>query len=181
MTDSIWSRAPIEVPIGSGLGDWEMQDENWLALAEAGLYQAKAPDGDMSIWQRGFDKSNPVDIEGIVKAWLTGPDSCTCPSPCLYHPAYSVSRFVGMGLASMTSYKWRTWVNLRRKVEPVPFVGTSKRLPLYPAESEVDYSRDFVPLRLRARDTEEVSYPYSKLSLDPALILPRLEDECLDE
>lgn len=176
MTDSVWSRKPLDVPIGSGLGEWESQPETRLVLAEAGLYEATAPDGSKHVWQRGFDKRNPVDIERLVQTWLENDPS--------YKPSYSVNRFVGMGLALQTKQQWRTWIDIERAIEPVPFAGTTKRLPLYPllggnmGDSKLG---NFVPLQPRSRDSQECSYPYSKVTLDTGLILTRLEDEMEEE
>jgi hypothetical protein len=169
MTDSIWSRKPLDVPIGVGLGDWEQQDETRLVLAEAGLYQAFTPDGESNIWQRGFDKRHPVDIEYIVDNWL-GIDPT-------YTPHYKVLRFVGMGLASVTSYPWRQWVEIDRKVEPVPLVGTTKRQPFFP-DRKGELRKGFICLFPRDRDTDTISAPYSKITFDEELMRVRLEEEC---
>jgi hypothetical protein len=170
MTDSIWSSTPLGVPTPGGLGEWENQEENHLALCEAGLYEASTDGGEKFIWQRGFDKRNPVDISGIVSEWLG-------PNP-VHTPVYIIKRFVGMGLASVTSNPWRHWVELERKIQPVPFVGTTKRLPLYPMDSTDIAEKEFQPLRLRPADEYAMSYPYSKLTLDKELVISRLAEEC---
>lgn len=173
MTDSLWSAAPLDLPIGKKLGDWEQQNDSILYLAEAGLYESELPDGSRHVWQRGFDKRNPVDIRTLVNEWLTGDPT--------YSPSYTVNRFIGMGLATVTSYPWRQWVELERRIEPVPVVGTTKRLPLYPIEQGGSPSTTFQNLPLRGRDTQEISAPYKNLTADEQLIIRRLEDECLDE
>lgn len=169
MTDSIWSRSPLSVDTSADLGGWEEQKEGNLILAGAGLYQAEKTDGTKIVWQRGFDKRKPLDIEGIVSRWLG--------SNPLYEGCYSINRFVGMGLASVTSNPWREWVELERKVRPVPFMGTTKRLPLYPLDRDEEVCSDFQPLRLRGVDEQVCSYPYKRLLSDPDLIQHRLEDE----
>ena len=171
MTDSIWTRTPLSVDTSGELGAWEEQKEGTLILAGAGLYEAQKADGTKIVWQRGFDKRKPLDIEGIVSRWL-GVDP-------LYEGRYSVNRFVGMGLASVTSNPWREWVELERKVQPVPFVGTTKRLPLYPLARNEIVSETFQPLRLRPADSAECSHPYKRLLQDPELLLHRLEDEAV--
>jgi len=181
MTDSIWSTHPISpekislsnATHGSSLGTWEKQDETRLVLAEAGLYEATKPDGTRSLWQRGFDKRTPVDIPGLVHTWLYEDPT--------YSPVYKVNRFIGMGLASVTSYPWRKWVILDRKIEPVPLVGTSKRLPLLPDTTDPHTHDGFVRLNIRPRDNDTVSAPYKKLLVNTSLIQTRLEDECLEE
>ena len=177
MTDSIWSREPLTVPIGEELGEWEKQDETRLVLAEAGLYSATSPNGSVSTWQRGFDKRNPVDIEELVRHWISDDP--------LFTPTYNVLRFVGMGLATATNYPWRQWVEISRKIEPVPFAGTTKRMPYEIAPTigkiESDVGRKFFELHLRWRDTDEISAPYSKLTENAKLLQERLEDECDDD
>jgi DNA polymerase type B, organellar and viral len=172
MTDSLWSVKPLNITPSKELGEWEQQEETKLVLAEAGLYQAHSPDGSRFIWQRGFDKRTPVDIEGIVTNWL-GVDPT-------FEGAYKVNRFIGMGLASITSYPWRHWLELERKIQPVPLTGTTKRLPLYPLDSDEEPSQGFQRLAIRPADEEGLSYPYSKLTLDPSLTVLRLSDECED-
>jgi len=174
MTDSIWTSSPLvkgSLIAGSGLGQWEQQEETSLALAEAGLYTAQSPEGRW-IWQRGFDKDTPVDVESLVSTWLTDDP--------LYSPTYKVNRFVGMGLASVTKHPWRYWVNIDRVIHPVPFTGTTKRYPLYPltdGEREAIGVEDFVKLKLRARDEQTLSYPYIKETLDDEIVQRELEDE----
>lgn len=172
MTDSIWSRKPLPLTLGEGLGEWESQDESKLWLAEAGLYEAEKPDGTPFVWQRGFDKRNPVDIRGLVETWLTEEGSS-------YQAAYPVTRFIGMGLACVTNQPWRKWVTINRKIEPVPFAGTTKREPVFPlAEGESYNPGEFQELNPRARNEDCLSYPYAKLTLDERMIRERLEDEC---
>lgn len=176
MTDSIWSRTPLSVPISNELGGWEAQDEIELVLAEAGLYQAITLSGDTHTWQRGYDKRRPIDVRFLVEKWLN--DDPT------FSPTYTVSRFIGMGLASVTSYPWRHWLELERKIAAVPLVGTTKRKPAYPlgmGETNLGMERGFVRLEPLERNEQVLSYPYSKHVLDPALIEERLQDECYED
>jgi hypothetical protein len=168
MTDSVWVNEPLRVPQSNQLGGWEQQEENRLVLAEAGLYEATNPAGERSLWQRGFDRNTPVDVEGIVGKWLD--DDPT------FSPEYQVHRFVGMGLASMTRLPWRNWVDIQRQIHPVPLTGTTKRLPLYPVDEEQEPT-SFVKLDLRPRDEQVLSYPYIKEVLDEDLVIRDLEDE----
>jgi hypothetical protein len=172
MTDSIWTRSPLSVDTSNELGAWEEQSEGKLILAGAGLYEAHKRDGSKIVWQRGFDRRRPLDIEGIVSHWVGD-------NP-LYEGLYSINRFVGMGLASVTSYPWRHWIDLERKVQPVPFVGTTKRLPFYPIIDDREPGKDFHSLDLRPTDDGETSYPYSRLTLDPDNLVDKLLEECAE-
>jgi DNA polymerase family B len=169
MTDSIWTKSPLSVDTSATLGTWEEQAEGTLILAGAGLYEAHKQDGTKIVWQRGFDKRKPLDIQGIVTKWL-GSDP-------LYEGRYSINRFVGMGLASVTSNPWREWVDLDRRVLPLPFVGTTKREPLYPLAPGEEKAKKFQPLNLRPADEEACSYPYRKLTIDPENLVSKLEEE----
>jgi DNA polymerase family B len=170
MTDSIWSKSPLSVPTSSELGGWEKQEEVKLTLAEAGLYEAETANGKREIWQRGFDKDNPLDIPEVVNRWLQFEP---------YNPTYQVNRFVGMGLAAITSYPWRSWQKIERKLWAVPYVGTSKRYPCMD-ETEAQETGTFQSLELRSWDEDCCSYPYVKSTLDKELIASRLQDDCTD-
>jgi hypothetical protein len=171
MTDSIWASEPLPLLLGSNLGDWETQEEQELVLAEAGLYEGTNQEGTKHVWQRGFDKRNPVDIRELVTHWLTDDPS--------FKPQYQVNRFIGMGLASVTSYPWRWWIDIQRTIEPVPLVGTTKRLPFFPTPEESNET--FVKLALRPRDIQEPSYPYQKGTIDMGMVVERLEEECSED
>jgi hypothetical protein len=82
-----------------------------------------------------------------------------------------------MGLASVTSYPWRQWVEIDRKVEPVPLVGTTKRQPFFP-DRKGELRKGFICLFPRDRDTDTISAPYSKITFDEELMRVRLEEEC---
>lgn len=172
MTDSVFSASPLNVPIGDGLGEWELQPEDSLAVAEAGLYAASIQGADRRIWQRGFDRANPVDIDHIVGEWLDG--------DMTYSPVYPVHRFIGMGLASVSHYEWRKWVKIERTIHAVPLVGTTKRQPFFP-DCTSSRQGDFVSLPVRAADELACSYPYIPTTIDPELKEFRLQDECSEE
>lgn len=170
MTDSLWSRKPLDLDSSAQLGAWEEGDETKLVLAMAGLYLAETPDGNSFTWQRGFDKNHPVDIPGIVDRWLDRDPA--------YESSYTINRFVGMGLASVTRHPWRHWINLERAIKPVPLVGTTKRQPLFPLYDFSLKSDDgYQPLQLRSADEDVLSYPYNKLTTDPEIRILRLHDE----
>lgn len=172
MTDSLWSTKKPNVEESDALGGWEGGTEKRLAVAEAGLYQAWREDGESTIWQRGFDKANPVDIERLVREWLDGDD--------LYEPVYNVHRFIGMGLASMTHYPWREWRTIERAIHPVPLVGTTKRYPNLPHHVGIREG-DFMTLPPRDWDEDECSYPYKNATINLDLVERRLQDECFDD
>lgn len=170
MTDSIWARKPLAIELGNGLGEWERGEETEMVLAMAGIYEAKTPSGHKEIWQRGFNKERPVNIPRLVRRWIRGTDSIE---------SYKVQRFIGMGLASQTSYPWRNWVELTRTINPVPDVGTTKRYGHYPHDCETDCTKsEFIELELRIADENCCSYPYKKETVDIELIQFDLEEEC---
>lgn len=176
MTDSVWSAKPLtHLDLSGELGAWQQEEENRLVIAEAGLYEAYTPDGKKNVWQRGFDRTRPVDIREIVDQWINGDPG--------FSPTYTVNRFIGMGLASITSHPWRQWRDLERQIHPVPIVGTSKRYGHYP--NEIGTLTDgFMALPIREADTDELSSPYQRvvdlvnIPENERLLHSRLEDEC---
>lgn len=172
MTDSVWSRKPLEVEDSGELGGWEQGNESKLVVVGAGLYKAVHADGTESMYQRGFDKNNPIDLEKIAKNWLGGKP--------LYEPRFKIKRFVGMGLASMTHYPWREWVTIEKVVKPLPMFGTSKRWPVFPHFDSVQELRegDFVCLLVKPRRYQEISAPYKGETIDEDAKKQELIDEC---
>jgi hypothetical protein len=172
MTDSVWSRKPLEVEDSGELGGWEKGDERKLVVVGAGLYKAIEADGSESLYQRGFEKNKPLDLERIAKNWLGGKP--------LYEPHYKIKRFVGMGLASMTHYPWREWVMIDKRVKPLPMYGTSKRWAVFPYFDSVQELRegDFVCLLVKPRRYEEISAPYKGETIDEEIAQQALLDEC---
>lgn len=173
MTDSLWASEPLDLDLGTNLGQWEAGTEKRLWLAGAGLYEYESEDGSHSIFQRGFDKRNPVQIQKVVNAWLSDNDSENNKD---YWPIYSVNRFVGMGLASITNYPWREWVQIERSITPLSVAGTSKRWWWDNGKTD-----NFVWLQIRDRLEDACSYPYMPLIQDPKVIVERMLDETFDE
>jgi DNA polymerase type B, organellar and viral len=171
MTDSVWSKAPIPVDDSRELGGWEKGDEQKLIVAGAGLYKAIDSDGSESVYQRGFDKAKELDLEELVNIWLDVDEA--------YEPIFKMNRFVGMGLASMTSYPWREWVEIERRIKPLALYGTTKRFGQHPAVDQAEFRHgNFVHLPLKPRRTEEISAPYKGETIDEELRKKMLEEEC---
>jgi len=172
MTDSVWSRKPLKVKDSGELGGWEKGNEAKLVVVGAGLYKAIHADGTESFYQRGFDKTKNIDLELIAQRWLGGHP--------LYQPRFKIKRFVGMGLASMTHYPWRQWVNIERVVKPLPLHGTSKRFPVFPFFDSVQELRegDFVCLLVKPRRYQEISAPYKGETIDEEVRKQEMIDEC---
>lgn len=175
MTDSVWSEEPFPDASSHELGGWEHASEAQLTIIGAGLYKTVSHDGSEHTWQRGFDKKNPVDVDRIAREWLHGDHG--------YTPTYSVHRFIGMGLASVTSYPWRAWLDIERTINSVPYWGTSKRDGLDEGEIAAN-KEDFLRLPMREA-SDQCSWPYEGRVTDPELAKrlteERLEDECHDE
>ncbi len=71
-------------------------------------------------------------------------------------------------------YVWRRWTKVDRRIEPVPIVGTTKRLPFDYDEERKD---GFHPMYTIQRPEPVPSYPYEPRTLDPEILRRRLEDE----
>ena len=113
-TDAIISEVPLDVPCGTGLGEWTPEVLEGITIVQAGVYWLKWG-GDWHDKYRGFDKDS-LDRQKIITCWETG-------------DAYiaQLTRFVGMGAAlSSTDLRaiWRKWITQPRRLDIRP---TGKR------------------------------------------------------
>lgn len=129
MTDGIWSLRPIDhaVPIGKGLGEWSFEPEDeYGAFCGAGLYEAWSRDGRRRQYkQRGFGGLD-VSFRELARYWLGEPGAKA------QETRFQLRRFVGIGLAlhsELYRRNFRRFVAMERELQPVPVVGTTKRLP----------------------------------------------------
>lgn len=120
-TDGIvTTRRPAARMLSDRLGGWEATAFDALVMCEAGVYELQ---GERSYrYTRGFERDAPLDLGAIVESWQGR-------SRKVPRTSAQVTRFVGIGLARQTHYPWRTWIRIDRKVEPVPLMGTTKRMP----------------------------------------------------
>ncbi len=109
-TDAVFTTEPLNLPIGGGLGQWELSEFDWICYIQSGLYYA-GKEGKTVAKYRGFDKGslpyNRVERylgnldQGRTNARLFG----------------ATTRHIGMGMALRTKAVWNSWETNRRRVE----------------------------------------------------------------
>lgn len=74
MTDSVVSTEPLDIPVGSGLGFWEVEERTGALIAQAGVGSTwcarckEHPDGGEHPKYRGFDHDS-VTAQAILDMW----------------------------------------------------------------------------------------------------------------
>lgn len=131
-TDAIISSKDMDdgnITIGDGLGEWTADRMDGITIVQAGVYWLKKGDE----WQakyRGFDKGS-LSREYLVSQWYLWDSGFQC-SVCYKakgeyeecdHIHASLTRFVGLGGALMTTEfysHWTRWETMDRRLSLVP-------------------------------------------------------------
>lgn len=85
-TDGIVSSVPLNLEVGSGLGQWELTEIDEMKVVQSGVYCWKV--GEWGYHYRGLDDGS-LTVELLDDAWRRGEMTLTLPH----------TRFVGMGIA----------------------------------------------------------------------------------
>lgn len=112
-TDGIWSTQPLELDVGTDLGQWEFEMLSSFTSVQAGVYFATKEDGKKVYHYRGFNQGSIVE-EQVLNAWERREYELLVPT----------TRFVTMGTAVASEERfnklWRTWDTTTRRLEIVP-------------------------------------------------------------
>jgi hypothetical protein len=113
-TDSIFSTVPLDLPIGTALGEWELTEHDEIIYLQSGVYFTST--GRHVHWKyRGMDRDG-LSYEK-VRAWLRDPTSHTLSVPMV--------RFMGMG-GNLHNGNWCKWLPLTKTLDPLSL--SSKRI-----------------------------------------------------
>lgn len=114
-TDGLTTSEPLDLPLGTDLGDWELTEFNEAFFIKPGFYVLGKEKPIKKV--RGFPPSS-IDFDKLAKEWaingITG--KVTCP----------VRHFIGMKSAS-EARPWCSWID------------TTKTLNFYPSKGEPVY------------------------------------------
>jgi hypothetical protein len=114
-TDAVFSRVPLQVTVGTGLGEWEETAFSSLAYTQSGMYFGTTIAGKEVSKTRGVDRGQLT--RSVVETGMIGDG---------YADA-TLTRFVGAGLALAQSWdKWCSWDTMKKRVACGPYSG--KRL-----------------------------------------------------
>lgn len=118
-TDAVFTRAPLPVTIGDGLGEWEATEFDSLTYVQSGLYFGES-NGKAITKTRGVDRGTLT--RDIVLAGLREPSARD------RYAVASLTRFVGIGVALAQNWdRWRRWERVEKHMILEP---TGKRIHL---------------------------------------------------
>lgn len=113
-TDALFSTAPLDLPLSTNLGEWELTELDNITYLASGLYFSEGIDKT-----RGVD-SGSINRAQVLEAMRTYKEGNTVEAV--------MTRFYTMGLAISQDFnKWRTWRTEPRQLALVPG-GDSKRV-----------------------------------------------------
>lgn len=109
-TDAVFTDVPLDVPIGTGLGEWSAVEFRDLTYLQSGMYFATTVDGKEIAKTRGVDKGS-VTREMVLDALRRGED----------HLPAQLTRFTGAGIALQSRFEhWRRWETVPKNIALFP-------------------------------------------------------------
>jgi hypothetical protein len=110
-TDAVFSRVPLDVPIGSRLGEWEQTVYQSLTYLKSGMYYGTLDSGKAVEKTRGFNKGT-ITREQVINALEAERRGEVVTLPA------EQTRFIGLGQAMNQDFtKWRKWVTAPRDIQ----------------------------------------------------------------
>jgi hypothetical protein len=160
-TDAVFTSAPLNVPTGSALGEFEAVEFQNLTYVQSGMYFGVLSDGTTVDKTRGVDRGS-LGRDSIL-AGLANPNATD--RKCVA----SLTRFVGAGIALAQNFtRWRKWETVTKNLTLEP---TGKRIHL-----ECDACQDDDGLTLGAwhetmcpmlNDAHSCEFPIEWVNPDP--------------
>lgn len=112
-TDAVFVSAPLQVPVGNRLGEFERIAFARLTYAQSGLYFGVTDSGKI------IEKTRGVDRGSLHEAAVL--DAMGRRLAVDRKAAATLTRFIGIGVALMQGmHKWRTWERMEKSVSVEP-------------------------------------------------------------
>lgn len=116
-TDAVFTDEPLDVKIGSELGDFERVDFERLTYVQSGMYFGASGGKDVAK-SRGIDRGSLTERDILAK--LREPEAAK------RYAVATLTRFVGAGVALSQSWeRWRRWETVTKQITLEP---TGKRV-----------------------------------------------------
>jgi hypothetical protein len=129
-TDAVFSTEPLDLDIGTGLGQWECSTFKEIVYIQNGLYYAVQEDDQIVCRYRGMDTDRATGQPTGLPYWRVV-DHLSHPSKSPYggYPPLSSSttRFVNIGMALRSNAIFRTWETRDTRISIDSDSGESKR------------------------------------------------------
>lgn len=154
-TDALFSRKPLDLPIGSGLGEWEMTEYASLTYLKSGLYFGTLRDGTEVVRARGFDRGS-LSRSAVIEA-LHADETA---SGAIVEA--TETRFITLGAGLVQGLdKWQRWIT-KPKIVNVPLNG--KRIDSFTTKKTVD---GWCKTIGGVKHSDPVSVPYAVEWINP--------------
>lgn len=117
-TDAVFSTVPLDLDIGTGLGQWERKEYDEICYLQSGLYYALTPD-KLVCKSRGMDTDRETKQPDGLPYWAVCDHlrervgSVMGEAPPLFT---RTTRYVGLGLGLRTDSVWRSWEKKSRTI-----------------------------------------------------------------
>lgn len=124
-TDALFSRRPLDLPVGSGLGEWEETRFANLTYTNSGIYWATTVEGKEIQKSRGFHPRY-ITREMALEAMESGTEAINVPT----------KQFLTAGAALNGNYwNWTRWIESTRDIYLVPNRPGQKRGHIFGCQS----------------------------------------------
>lgn len=161
-TDALFTTQPLQVPVGTDLGEWEETRFKFLAYVQSGMYFATTMEGVSVVKTRGVDKQSTDGKKSLsVGEVIQALDSMELPTV-----EATMTRFVGARLALAQDFsRWRHWETMPKLLNLGPS-GKRMRLPDATGNPAHGMIRSMVPF-LDAMESKE--FPIEWINPDPMM------------
>lgn len=159
-TDGVFSRTPIQLPIGERLGEWDFKEHSSIFIVQSGVYFLPGEDRTKMTKTRGVPQSKVIaSEESFRQAW-----SEYLADGSLNPVTVNLRNFIGLRLAIArnaygTAGQWLEqtksinfdWTSKRAKPSRVGSAVTTDMIPGSPNLQSVPYDRVIGGIRARER------------------------------
>lgn len=111
-TDAVFTTEPLDVTVGTGLGEWEQIKFTALTYVQSGFYFGKTRKGIITSKTRGADRGQITKrrVEAVLKKPIR--------ERFLY---FKLTRFFGLGVALMQNFDlWHRWIAVEKRFAMYP-------------------------------------------------------------
>jgi hypothetical protein len=160
-TDAVFSRAPLPLPLGERLGEWDATEYDNLTYLKSGMYYG-------SHNGREIEKSRGINKGTLTRAQVITALAAESAGNTRILEAEQ-TRFIGLGAAMNTDMdKWRRWITSPRNIS-VALNG--KRIDLIDTPDYAPKGDGWTETQEGFHDTE-FSHPYDVAWIESTLVSP---------
>ena len=120
-TDGILSREPLNLPVSSDMGGWDLGAFDEAILVQSGVYRLRKADGTWVSRGRGFAERN-VPWDSVLAAWKKGARTLE---------VVGKQQFIGLG-AVLPGERWEVWRRFVSIPKELQLTAIGKRWDLVP-------------------------------------------------